>query len=228
MASSHIPSYGGWYRPAVDKRMGGEGSGASGQASYGLRVDWGMDGARALASCDVVVLVDVLSFTTAGGVAVDAGIEVLPFGWGEGAEAFAGERGAVLADRSRSGRMSLSPVRIRAADPLPRRLVLASPNGGGIAQVLAGSASDPVVVAASLRNPAAVAGWVGSPEAELAAAGDGSVRDRLAAALVSCASGRELVTRGYRGDVEIAAEHDRSGTVPLLDGDRSRAAGASA
>ena len=59
-----------------------------------------------------------------------------------------------------------------------------------------------------------------SPEAELACHGYESVRGRELEALSGCASGRELVDAGYRGDVELAAEVDTSAAVPLLvDGD---------
>jgi 2-phosphosulfolactate phosphatase len=65
----------------------------------------------------------------------------------------------------------------------------------------------------------ATAGWTGlSPEAELARASYEAVRGREVSALLSCASGRELVDRGYRSDVEIAAEVNLGSGVPLLDG----------
>lgn len=65
------------------------------------------------------------------------------------------------------------------------------------------------------------AGWAGcSPEAELAAAGYAAVAGREWAALRACASGRELVDRGFSGDVEIAAEVGASTLVPVLRGDR--------
>lgn len=67
----------------------------------------------------------------------------------------------------------------------------------------------------------AAAGWTAlSPEAELAQAGYQAVRGRVHQALLSCASGRELVDNGYRTDVEIAAEIDLSDAVPLLDSQR--------
>lgn len=63
----------------------------------------------------------------------------------------------------------------------------------------------------------AAAGWTAlSPEADLARAGYRSVRGRERDALLSCVSGRELVESGCQADVEIAAEADLSGAVPLL------------
>jgi 2-phosphosulfolactate phosphatase len=60
-------------------------------------------------------------------------------------------------------------------------------------------------------------GWTGlSPEAESVRGSYESVRGREGAALLQCASGRELVERGFGADVEIAAELDQSGCVPHL------------
>lgn len=58
-----------------------------------------------------------------------------------------------------------------------------------------------------------------SPEAEMAAAALSVVADRLTDTLADCASGRELVARGFGRDVEIAAASDVAGVVPLLDGE---------
>lgn len=113
------------------------------QGAYRLRFEWGAAGAAAVArGADVVVLVDVLSFTTTVSVAVDAGVSVLPHPWDDaGAQTLARDRDAVLAvGRSQAGpgRLSLSPASIRAAAALPQRLVLPSPNGSALAHDLAG------------------------------------------------------------------------------------------
>lgn len=57
-----------------------------------------------------------------------------------------------------------------------------------------------------------------SPEAQMAVAAYDAVAGRLAAALRTCASGRELVEAGFPEDAEIAAELDDSTVVPLLRG----------
>ncbi len=130
------------------------------QLSYVVRMDWGATGAAAVAEgADVAVVVDVLSFTTTLGVAVERGMSVYPFRWkDERAAAYAAERDAVLA-RGRSVRdgVSLSPVSVRAAVGV-ERLVLPSPNGSSIAFGLAEGGA--TVVGASLRNAAAVARWL--------------------------------------------------------------------
>ena len=127
-------------------------------AQHGFRVgfDWGPAGAAAVPG-SLVAVVDVLSFTTAITVAVDRGIEVLPYRWrDETAVAYAEQHDAVLAvGRSKPG-ITLSPVSIRQAQDV-QRLVLPSPNGSTISQQLADSGS--TVLAVSLRNTSAAAAW---------------------------------------------------------------------
>jgi 2-phosphosulfolactate phosphatase len=128
-------------------------------SQYGYRVgfDWGPVGAAEVRG-DLVAVVDVLSFTTAVTVAVDNGIEVLPYRWrDESAVTFAKQHNAVLAvGRSQEG-ISLSPVTIRRAQNV-KRLVLPSPNGSTISQQLQEGGS--TVLAVSLRNAAAAAAYV--------------------------------------------------------------------
>ena len=128
-------------------------------SQYGYRVgfDWGPVGAAEVPG-QLVAVVDVLSFTTAVTVAVDNGIEVLPYRWrDESAATFAQQHNATLAvGRSQDG-ISLSPVTIRRAQNI-KRLVLPSPNGSTISQQLQDSGS--TVLAVSLRNAAAAASYV--------------------------------------------------------------------
>ncbi|MBT2444130.1 2-phosphosulfolactate phosphatase [Streptomyces sp. ISL-36] len=122
---------------------------------------WGPTEARVLApSSACVVVVDVLSFTTAVGVAVESGTAVYPYRWRDAtARAYAERREATLAvgrsEATPEHPWSLSPAALRTAPPTPR-LVLPSPNGSTIAA----EAGDATVVAASLRNRTAVAGWL--------------------------------------------------------------------
>lgn len=134
------------------------------QAAHQVRLEWGPVGAHVVgAGADVAVVVDVLSFTTTVSVAVERGIEVLPFGWADDrAGAYATALDATLAvgrleALERPGTPSLSPAAMQHADGV-ERLVLPSPNGSTISAALAGSGSQ--VVAACLRNRAAVAAWL--------------------------------------------------------------------
>ncbi len=102
---------------------------------------------------DVVVIVDVLSFTTAVDVATARGAVVFPFSWkGERAEEFARERNAELARKRGSGGFSLSPPSLAAVEP-DTRVVLPSPNGS----TLSAMAGEGPVFAGCLRNATAVA-----------------------------------------------------------------------
>jgi 2-phosphosulfolactate phosphatase len=135
---------------------------ATHQPGHTVRFDWGPVGGRAIAEgADVAVVVDVLSFTTALGVAVERGSVVVPYPAGRAdAAEVAAQTGAVLAaERGVAGPQepTLSPVRLLEV-PLPARLVLPSPNGSAVAHALAASAT--TVVGASLRNAHAVAAWI--------------------------------------------------------------------
>jgi 2-phosphosulfolactate phosphatase len=139
---------------------------AHGQSAYARRLDWGLDGARALVADarpgDVAVVVDVLSFSTTLTVAVEQGIVVHPYPWrADDAASYAAARGATLAVGRReglaSGAVSLSPVSLLGGSGIAR-VVLPSPNGSAIAFALADAGV--TVVGACLRNAAAVARWL--------------------------------------------------------------------
>jgi 2-phosphosulfolactate phosphatase len=147
--------------------------------------------------CDVVVIVDVLSFSTCVDIAVSRGAVIYPFaGPGERAAAYAAEHGAQLAGGKRSAsRYTLSPRSLM--DILPgTRLVLPSLNGS----TLSLGAGDTPVFTACLRNYQAVAAAVqkvGRRTAVIPAGerwGDGSLRPALedwlgAGAVISQLSG---------------------------------------
>jgi 2-phosphosulfolactate phosphatase len=143
------------------------------QAGFRVRFDWGPMGLRRLAPvADVVVIVDVLSFTTCVDVALGQGAIVFPYRWDNGTEsAYAAEHGAELAVPRREvddeHPWSLSPARL-AQIPAGTRLVLPSPNGAALAfaAVAAGTSS---VLAACIRNASAVADAVATaPEGVVA------------------------------------------------------------
>ena len=134
------------------------------QADHQVRCEWGPTGASALVRLvDIAVVVDVLSFTTSVTVAVDRGITVFPYRWGdERAAAYAEEQDANLAlqrqdARYRPGAVSLSPVSLQKSRGI-ERLVLPSPNGSTICANL--DRARVTVVAASLRNGASVGQWL--------------------------------------------------------------------
>ena len=131
--------------------------------------EWGMAGVEALRErVSVLVIVDVLSFSTAVDVAVSKGAAVFPFPNGDkaAAQAAAERVDAVVAQPRRvaGGQPSLSPMSLRSI-PSGTQLVLPSPNGSRLSLACAGKP----VMAGCLRNAAAVA------RAAREMAGDGTV-----------------------------------------------------
>ena len=119
--------------------------------------EWGMAGVETLRErVSVLVIVDVLSFSTAVDVAASRGATVFPFPYGDKAVAqTAADRvGAALAQprQAAGGQLSLSPVSLLAVSA-GTKLMLPSPNGSRLS--LAGGGTP--VMAGCLRNAAAVA-----------------------------------------------------------------------
>ena len=128
-----------------------------GQTDFSYRFDWGLDGLRALApAAEVVIIVDVLRFSSAVAAAVESGSTVFPYLWDSSeASAFAAERGAVLAGMREDGKLSLSPTDLLTIAP-GTRFVLPSPNGATLA-FEARKAGAGHVLAGCLRNATATA-----------------------------------------------------------------------
>ena len=212
------------------------------QPAFDPRLAWASEGGTVLAGvCPVLVVVDILRFTTAVEVAVTHGARVIPERW---------------VGREGPGLSSLSPVSLLGI-PAGTRVTLASPNGATVSLDLADAGA--VVLAGCLRNASAVAaaardlgGPVGvvaagerrldgslrpavedlvgagailhalggrpSPEARAAMAAFLDAAPELASVLATCISGRELAARGLTADLRLAAEHDVSQAVPRLSG----------
>ncbi|MEN9646128.1 MAG: hypothetical protein RL238_2797 [Actinomycetota bacterium] len=238
------------------------------QVDSAYRFDWGAEGLAALAPhCSVVVIVDVLRFTTAVTCALESGATVLPYRWNDdGAPGYAIANDAQLAGRREDGALSLSPTDLLTAAP-GTRLVLPSPNGStlafvaremGVQHVLAGCIRNATATARAARGLAeggaigliasgerwgahdgplrpAVEDMLGagavlaaldpaaamsaprcSPEAAAARSAFVAARPRLYDTITGCASGRELLARGWEDDVATAAAHDVSEVVPRL------------
>jgi 2-phosphosulfolactate phosphatase len=137
------------------------------QDDYDLRVEWGLDGVRALGPhCAVLVIVDVLVFTTTVDVALGRGARVLPLPWrDERAAAAATAAGATLVPsglRNLGGQptatggsgWTLRPSSLAGLPP-ETFLAIASANGGTLCAAAAESGA--TVLAGCLRNASAVA-----------------------------------------------------------------------
>jgi 2-phosphosulfolactate phosphatase len=124
------------------------------QSEYDVRCEWGERGVSILAPIsDVVIVVDVLSFSTALDIATGRNALVHPYRWhDETVHEFAASVGAEVAGKSNSNGHSLSPSSLVDL-PFGTRLVLPSPNGSTLS-LLAGPTP---ILAGCLRNCRAVA-----------------------------------------------------------------------
>ncbi|MFC3896299.1 2-phosphosulfolactate phosphatase [Lentzea rhizosphaerae] len=212
------------------------------QAGYQLKLEWGPEGVDALRDCDVLVVVDVLSFTTSVDLVVGNGGQVRPSLW-----------------KPTSGK-TLRPASLVGSSGL---VELPSPNGSNLCFLAAETGAH--VLAACLRNASAVArraqelgetigvipagerwgldilnsgprkfgplrpcveDYLGAGAVLSALSGDASPEVQLAVAAFrntavadavrKCGSGRELVENGHAADVELAVEIGVSDAVPVL------------
>ena len=124
------------------------------QSEYNIRCEWSERGFSLLAPVsDVVIIVDVLSFTTSVEIAANRGAVVYPYRWNdETANEFANSVGAEVADKNNESGYRLSPTSLLAL-PFGIRLVLPSPNGS----TLSLSTGSTPTIAGCLRNCRAVA-----------------------------------------------------------------------
>jgi 2-phosphosulfolactate phosphatase len=122
------------------------------QSEFDVRCEWGLQGVEQLASTsDVVIIVDVLSFTSCVEIATAQGATIFPYR-GDDAVGFAHLVNAELAAKWGEGRYSLSPHSLVDL-PADLRLVLPSPNGS----TLSLSTGETPTLAGCLRNARAVA-----------------------------------------------------------------------
>ncbi|HWO59274.1 MAG TPA: 2-phosphosulfolactate phosphatase [Umezawaea sp.] len=116
-----------------------------GQEGFGLRLEWGGEGVTALGGlCAVLVVVDVLSFTTSVDVAVGRGAAVKPVRWLDRASAAPTTNPA----------WTLRPSSLDTV-PAGELLELSSPNGATLCDLASGTGA--AVLAGCLRNADAVA-----------------------------------------------------------------------
>ncbi len=129
------------------------------QQEFDIRCEWGEHGVSILAPIsDVVIIVDVISFSTSVDIVVSRGALVYPYPQrDETAQAYAVSIGAVLAGpRNLKNSYSLSPESLLNI-PKGTRIVLPSPNGSALSLL----AKPTPVLAGCLRNARSVAASAG-------------------------------------------------------------------
>jgi 2-phosphosulfolactate phosphatase len=225
------------------------------QAEFDVRLEWGEHGINHLApTSNVIIIVDVLSFTTSVEIATNRKAIIYPYrGRLEMAQEFARSVGAELAKKRGGAKYSLSPKSMLGV-PEGIKLVLPSPNGS----TLTLATGNTPTLAGCLRNARAVAQaakkygsriavipagerWpdgslrpsfedlIGagaivhfldgncSPEASAARSAFLAAERDLTDLLLQCSLGKELIERGYKDDVSLAAELNVSDCVPTLE-----------
>lgn len=153
----------GWARTAVD--------GFDPWPDSSVHVEWGPEGAALAAGRgDVVVVVDMLSLSTAMSIAVAremtclvySGAEIEEMGGPGQAAVLLGARSLSRERRAEPGRLSLSPASLTTAEP-GQRVVFTSPDGAAAVQA---ASTAPAVLIGGPRNATAcsrlVAEYMGS------------------------------------------------------------------
>ncbi|MDM5315253.1 2-phosphosulfolactate phosphatase [Fictibacillus sp. b24] len=130
------------------------------QSPYDIKMEWGIKGAREAAKRnEIIIIVDVLSFSSTVTTAVENGAVIYPFppNQHEKAKKYATELGAELvvgrAEAIKTGKPSLSPISFTANNK-GESFVLCSLNGAAYVDV---SKKVPSLFAGSLLNAKAVA-----------------------------------------------------------------------
>ena len=198
------------------------------QSSYQVRLEWGVTGLERLAPSDVVVVVDVLRFSSTVIQAAERG-ETVPL---DDAALAASVNGAAIARAAapRAAVVLLGGLRNAAA---VARAVMAVQTERGVrtsVAVIAGGelttaepdAAPRFAVEDLLGAGAIVAALANSgidhssPEAAVAGEGFRALRGAVKHLLTASGSGRELAESDRRGEVLAAAAVDASTAVPVL------------
>jgi 2-phosphosulfolactate phosphatase len=200
------------------------------QSSYQVRFDWGIEGARAVASdADVIVIVDILSFCTAVDVAVAAGgsvelkvgdapdTDVVPGTDGSRiAAALVDHPGIVIAGSLRNA-TAVAHWILAHQDETGNRLAIAiiaaGDRRGDVPRV---TVEDLLGAGAIIDALAAVGLDACSPEAAAAAASFAGLKRATKHLITASSSGRELAERGFAADIRLAVQTDASTTIPVL------------
>lgn len=198
------------------------------QSRYQVRFEWGVAGLERLAPSDVVVVVDVLRFSTAVADRVAGGESVAL-----DAEAHAlSVNGAAVATRAAEGRATVLLGSLRNARAAAEAALAEQVRRGvrtSIAVIAAGeltsrdsgaalrfSVEDQLGAGAVIDALGALGVDHTSPEAAAACESFRGVRGAVRHLLTASGSGQELLERGARDEVLRAAELDAVASAPVL------------
>ena len=201
------------------------------QSRYQIRFEWGTDGFDRLAPADIVVVIDVLMFSTA---MTDAAARGIPVG---------------VDDDAVTGSANGAPVAARAAESDALVLIGCLRNASAVAEAILaeqrrrGARTSVALIAAGERDPAGVrfaiedllgAGAIGdalsvrgvdhtSPEAAAAIEAFRGLRGALRHLLTAGGTGQRLIAKGERERVLSATTLDDLDVVPVRTDEGFRA-----
>lgn len=201
------------------------------QSRYQIRFEWGTDGFDRLAPADIVVVIDVLMFSTA---MTDAAARGIPVG---------------VDDDAVTGSANGAPVAARAAESDALVLIGCLRNASAVAEAILaeqrrrGARTSVALIAAGERDPAGVrfaiedllgAGAIGdalsvrgvdhtSPEAAAAIEAFRGLRGALRHLLTAGGTGQRLIAKGERERVLTATTLDDLDVVPVRTDEGFRA-----
>ncbi|MFB9909336.1 2-phosphosulfolactate phosphatase [Allokutzneria oryzae] len=125
------------------------------QAGYQVRLEWGPDGVTALGGdCAVLVIVDVLSFTTSVDIAVSRGARIMPLRWKDEAAEENARLAGLPVGAAFGDKLSLRPSSLTSIEP---GTTLALPSANGATLCALAEETGAHVLTGCLRNADAVA-----------------------------------------------------------------------
>lgn len=204
------------------------------QSRYQLRFDWGVAGLHRLAPADIVVVVDVLRFSSTVSARVTAG-EAVPHD--ESAHAVSVNGAAVASAAHASSAAGTDAVVVlgclRNASAVAQAVLAEQARRGertSVNVIAAGEIDESGELRFAMEDLLGAGAVVGalealgidhtSPEAAAASESFRGLRRAARHLITASGSGQELLARELRDEALAAAEIDADGVVPLLRGER--------
>jgi 2-phosphosulfolactate phosphatase len=198
------------------------------QSDYQVRLEWGVDGLARLAPSDVVVVVDVLRFSSTvtqaiergETVALDAAAHAVSLNGAAVAEAAAASAGTVLLGSLRNAAAvarTVMAIQHERGDRTSIAVIACGERVSGEPDALLRFAVEDLLGAGAVIDALADLGIDhSSPDAAVAGEGFRSLRGAARHLLTASGSGRELDAAGRSDEVLAAAAVDAASAVPVL------------
>ncbi len=198
------------------------------QSTYQVRLDWGVDGLARLAPADIVVVVDVLRFSSSivravergEDVPLDAAAHAVSLNGAAVAEAAARTGALVLVAGLRNASAVATAVLAEQKRRGARTSVALIPagerTGREAGSVLRFAVEDQLGAGAIVDALGTLGIDHTSPDAAVAGESFRALRRAVTHLLTASGSGLELIARGERDDVTAAAALDAASVVPVL------------